>query len=108
MAGRELRSQTQAMETYQTEMKALGADAQSRIDTITRSLSSRLPADQAEALTGAAFSANAVKALEKLLSGPGGRASTPTTTVDTSKMTPLEKLNYANQQAANVGRRRVG
>ena len=106
MAGRELRSQAQAMETYQTEMKALGADAQSRIDTITRSLSSRLPADQAEALTGAAFSANAVKALEKLLSGPGGRASTPTTTVDTSKMTPLQKINLANQQAAKDGYRR--
>lgn len=105
-AGRELRAQTGAMEEFNKEFAALGKDAQSRIDTIKRSLTARLPADQADALMGATFTAPAVKALEKLLSGPGGRATTPAATPDLDKMSPREMLAFANKQAEQ--RRKAG
>ncbi len=57
------------------EMKALGNAADSRISNIDRVLTSRLPADQAEALKGAATTANGVKALEALLQPRGMKSS---------------------------------
>lgn len=53
------------------EMKALGPNAQSRIDSLTRVVRARLPREDAEALLGDIRSADALRAVESLLSGSG-------------------------------------
>lgn len=87
------------MASWKAGRAELGATAQSRIDNVSRLLDSKLPAPLSEALKGMAGSASAVRALEKLLSPVGLQAPAHQPGgVDTEKMTPTERLNYANKQ----------
>lgn len=104
MAQREARAVVEAAEFEATERKALGNDADSRLKTLERNLRSRLPGDLAEAIVSSAVSANAVRAIEKLLSGPGKQTTTPAPGPDLSKMTPFQKLEHANRLAHEAGR----
>jgi len=108
-----LMAKYQAIETakglaaYKAGRAELGASAQSRIDNVSRLLDAKLPANLSTALKGAATSADGVKALEKLLSPVGLQApASQPSGVDTEKMTPTQRLEYANQQsfANNQGR----
>lgn len=76
-------------------MKSLGSAADSRIANIDRVLTSRLPADQADALRAAATTANGVKALEALLQ-PRGMRTPPPTPRDTEKSVDQELADYYN------------
>lgn len=64
----------------QRELATLGEPTQvsARIETVTRSLQSALPAEEATALMGAIKTASGIKALEKLLSPKGMATPTPT------------------------------
>lgn len=92
---------SQAYAQSQQEYQALGPTAGARISNITRALGTRLPAEQADALKAAATTAQGVKALEALLL-PRGPATTPSqpNTPDVEKMTPMERLRLANNQAS--------
>lgn len=77
----------------------LGANAQSRIDNVSRMLDSKLPAPMAAALKGMADNSGAFKALEKLLSPVGLQApASQPIGVDTEKLTPTQRLNLANSK----------
>lgn len=80
------------------EMKSLGAAADSRIANIDRVLTSRLPADQAEALRAAATTANGVKALEALLQPRGMKSPT---SIPASERTVEDDLNDYYKSATN-------
>ena len=67
----------QAVKAQEAEMSALGPQAATRLDTLTRSLETALPAEEAAALKEATFSAKAVIALERLLSAKGFSAPAP-------------------------------
>jgi|GEM_PF-2258690 len=71
-----------------------------RIATVQRSLETRLPEGMATALMGAVGTADGVRALEKLLSGPGPKSPTPqpAATVD-ENASPTERLKslYADE-----------
>lgn len=67
LAKRELRGMVQAHDDAQAQRTALGANAQSRIDTVKRAISARLPADQATALMNDLTSADGVRAMEAIL-----------------------------------------
>jgi hypothetical protein len=69
MLGRELRDLSAAGETAAAEKKALGPDAQSRIDQVTRSLSARMPEIQAKAVLDGITSADALRGIEAMLKG---------------------------------------
>lgn len=81
MVNRELRGMIEAGETADAEKKALGPDAQSRMDTVERSLKARLPAAQADAIFQDITSADALRGVEALLKvntappspAPGGK-----------------------------------
>jgi hypothetical protein len=67
MANRELRGMMEAGKTAAEEKKALGPDAQSRIDVVKRSLSARLPAAQAAAVLQDITSADALRGIEAMI-----------------------------------------
>lgn len=84
----------------------LGAASQSRIDNVSRLLDARLPAQMATDLKDSLGTGGAIKALEKLLSPTGMTPPPPQPGgVDTEKMTPTERLNFANQQMPQTRRR---
>lgn len=79
-----------------------GTDAarNARVASVSRALETKLPADQAEALKAAVHSAAGVKALETILGPSGLTAPIPQKdAVDLDKLSPLEKLKMANEQA---------
>lgn len=59
---------TQAEETYQAEMAALGENGKARIDAVNSYLTSALPKEKAEALQAGITSKAALEALEDLIS----------------------------------------
>lgn len=67
MLGREIRSMKAAGEAAAQEKAALGPNAKQRIDTVTRSLNSKMPAAQAKAILDSVTSADALRGLEALL-----------------------------------------
>jgi hypothetical protein len=98
MANREIRQIMQASETAEAEKKALGPDAQARIDTVKRTLSSRMEAEQATALLDGITSANALRGIEKLIKNSVVPPSPAGTKPDYSQMSPLERVMAGNQQ----------
>lgn len=68
----QLAAYTKAEETYQTEMKALGENAQARIESVNSFLKANVSAEQAEALMGTAVTAKAVEAIEALITKANG------------------------------------
>lgn len=92
---------SQSYATHKAEMQALGTPAQqdARIRQVVQNLEAKLPADQAEALKKATFSAAGVRALEALLrpaghTSPAAQPPKP----DTSNMSPMERLRFANSR----------
>jgi hypothetical protein len=102
LAKRELRDLHGAKQSYSEEMQKLGANAQARIDTATRALKSRLPAKEAEAVIADLTTADAVRAVEKLLAASAARPSTSQSApaVDMATMTPREMIEFGVRQRA--------
>lgn len=67
----------QAAKAQEAEFAVLGPQADSRIEALSRSLETALPAAEAAALKEATFSAKAVIALERLLSAKGFTSPAP-------------------------------
>ena len=94
MVGREMRQTKDLMAAAAEEAKALGADGgKARIETIKRSVSALVPAEQATALLDGLTTANAVRAVEALIkksaippNAQGGTAP------DFSSMSPAERV----------------
>lgn len=93
----------QMTKQIEADMAKLGTPTQqtARISTIERALDTRLPADEATALKGLMQNSGAIKALERLLTPGRGTPPAPGTPpgLDTSNMTPAQKLVAANAQA---------
>lgn len=97
MANREVRGLIEAGATATAEKKALGPDAQSRIDTVQRSLSARLPAAQAAAVLQDITSADALRGIEAIIktsNAPpapvgGGKIDNATASIDDRIMAGL-------------------
>lgn len=67
LGNREIRGLMQADQTARAELKALGPDGQSRIDTVNRTLSAKLPEAQAKAVADTITSADALRGIEALI-----------------------------------------
>lgn len=102
MANRELRGLMDAGKTAAAEKKALGPDAQSRMDVVQRSLSARLPAAQAAAVFQDITSADALRGIEAIIkaggikpsAAPGGnKIDNSTASVDDRIMAGLSQRN---------------
>lgn len=99
MVNREIRQMMEAAGQREEQIRALGPDARSRIDTVTRSLKSRLPGEQASALSGEIVSADGLRAVEGLLRlMPKPTQSDTNTGVDNSQMNPMERVMSGLQQ----------
>lgn len=66
-----------AVKALEAEMTALGPQAQTRIETVSRSLETLLPKDEADAMRGTLTSAKGIAAMERLLSAKGLSSPTP-------------------------------
>lgn len=82
------------------EIKALGPDANARIETVRRNLASRLPEAQANDLADSITSADGLRGLEALLGPIKHTAQTPGGKIDHSNMTIDQRLELAAQQRA--------
>jgi len=97
MANREIRGLVKAGETAAAERKALGPDAQSRMDVVQRSLTARLPAAQAAAIFQDITSADALRGVEALIKAStvppaavnGGKIDNATASIDDRIMAGL-------------------
>lgn len=67
LANRELRSITDAGNTAKDEIKKLGPEGQSRIDTVKRSLAARMTPEQSGAVLDSITSADALRGIEALI-----------------------------------------
>lgn len=98
-AEHEVRELHSAGQAAAEEMKQLGPNAQSRIDSLARAVRGRFPEAEAEALLNDLTSAASVKAVERLLGGgahgaqPGGRPNMGEMSID-------ERLRLASEQRA--------
>lgn len=96
---KEVRAMQDDIQYAQAEDQKLGPDAASRKETIKRGLASRLDEPLAKAVEDSIQSADALRGIEKLLGSPApGQSTTIPNAPDLSKMSPLEKLNYAAEQ----------
>lgn len=103
MVNREIRSIMEAQKAAGEQMKALGPDAQSRIDTVKREVAARVPPAQAAALMDSLTSADAVRAVTALISkSKAPPAAAATGGPDYSNMTPQQKI-LAGLQARSKG-----
>ena len=93
----------ESVKAMQADLAKLGSDAQvqARVATLGRSIETRLPADEAEALKSLLRTSGAIKAVERLLTPARGATPTPAAApgIDTSNMTPAQKLAQANAMA---------
>lgn len=97
-ANRALRDVLKAAETKETETKALGPDAQPRIDTIKRVLAGKVPAAQANALLDGLTSADAVRGMEALIKAAKiPPAPQGTNKTDHSELSPIERVMLGNR-----------
>jgi len=97
---RDLRGVMDAQKTVANEMAALGNEAQakSRIDTVNRALSARMPKAQSDAVLNSLTSADAVRGIEALLKSTTATTATAPQKVDTSNMKPEDKILLGLQQ----------
>ena len=97
---RDLRGVMEAQKTAAKEMAALGNEVQakSRIDTINRALSARMPKAQSDAVLNSLTSADAVRGVEALLKATTTTTAIAPQTVDTSNMKPEDKILLGLQQ----------
>lgn len=72
MATRELRGVMDAQKEAQEAMEKLGPQGKSRVDTVTRSIKSKIPGPQAQALLDGITSADALRGFEALLKKSAG------------------------------------
>jgi len=69
------------------QMQALGPKAEARLSTMQRALETRLPKELAAGLMGAAYTADAVKALERLIAMP---KTTPVASAAPAEYDPIK------------------
>ena len=67
LANRELKNVLSQVEKHGAEMKALGPEGKSRIQTVTRTISAMLPPAQASALMDSITSADALRGIEAVI-----------------------------------------
>lgn len=93
-------------DAVKAQVELLGAKGKERIGAVKTWIAAKLPADQAEALTGMMFTAKSIEAFEALMrlnrgavpGNPGaGRDAGKTEISDEeySKMSPVQRINYA-------------
>lgn len=70
--GQKSEALTQAEETYQAEMSALGEQGEARIEAVNAYLTANLPEEKAKALQSGITSKAALEALEDLIGNAGG------------------------------------
>lgn len=92
MVNRELRSVMKAMEAAGEETKALGPDAMNRINTVTRTLNAKLPAEQATAIADGITSADALRGLEALIKKVSSTTSPAPDKTDYSSMSVDDRI----------------
>lgn len=99
-ANREVRSMMQAGETAAAEKAALGPDAASRIETVTRSLQARLTENQSSAILDSITSADGLRAVEELLksSATGQPSPSPSKKPDMDNMSNKELIELGMKQ----------
>lgn len=100
MANREMRNIMQAAGAAESEKKALGPDAQARIDTVTRTLNARMDADQAKAVLDGVTSADALRGLERLIKDSNIAPSPGDVKPDFTSMSPIDRVIAGNKQRA--------
>ena len=102
LAAREIRGLHEAGKAHHEELQKLGANAQSRIDAVKRSVGAKVPQAEADALMADLTSADAIRAMEKVLTSGAPRPHTAASeqTADLSKMTPLQKIEHGYAQRA--------
>lgn len=93
MANREIRQIANAEAAVAEEKKALGPDAQARIDTVTRTLNARMEAPMAKAVLDSLTSADALRGIEKLIKSSNiPPQSQPGTKPDFTELSPAERV----------------
>lgn len=92
LVNRELRSTAQLEANAAAEMKALGPDAKARIDTMSRTLTTRLPEKQAKAMLDGITSADALRGLEALLAKSTSQTPTAPAKQDYSTMSINDRI----------------
>lgn len=98
MVNRELRQTMKAMEQAGEEKKALGPDADNRINTVSRTLNARLPKEQATAIADSITSADALRGLEALMKKIGTTTAPAPGKPDYSEMSVDDRILAGLQQ----------
>jgi len=106
----DLAEQSRLNEAVKAQKELLGAKGEERIGAVKTWIGAKLPADQAEALTGMMFTAKTVEAFEALMRlnrgavpgnpGAGRDAAKPDISdEDWAKMTDAQRIDYARQHS---------
>lgn len=94
---RELRGMMKAQETAKAEKEALGPQSKERLNTLSRTVSARVPKEQAKALMDSLTSANSVRALEALLKANKSPITPAPGKKDFGEMSPMELLELGSK-----------
>lgn len=101
LVGRELRQMQAAGDAAAEQKKLLGPDADNRISVVTRSVEAQLPAAEAKAVLDSITSADALRAIEKLVGGKvRPPAPAPGNKPDLESMSAKEMIQLGLQQQA--------
>ncbi len=93
LANRELRNVMKMTEKHGEEMKALGPEGKSRIDTVGRALVSMLPEDQAKSILDGITTADALRGIESILKkSKAPPAAAPSKGIDNATASIDERL----------------
>ncbi|MFY0633678.1 MAG: hypothetical protein JXQ91_07695 [Vannielia sp.] len=92
MVNREIRGLQESAKTYTEEIGKLGSEAKSRIDNLSRTVRSTLPATEAEALLNGLTTADALRGMEKLIQKAGTTTPSAPTGKDYASMTIDERI----------------
>lgn len=102
----DLAEQGRINEAVKQQVELLGAKGAERVGAVKTWIAAKLPADQAEALTGMMFTAKSIEAFEALMrlnrgavpGNPGAGRETGKTEIsdeEYDKLSPVQRINYA-------------